>query len=78
MGAVSRSDDKGRNDRSSVERYLLMSEKEKDEEIQKAVLRLQKQIQEILYILEADKQQPTVRRLDKEKKARAENSGTAD
>ena len=39
---------------ASLEKYLLMDEKEKDVEIQKAVTRLQKRIQEILYILEKD------------------------
>jgi hypothetical protein len=39
---------------TSLEKYLLMGEKEKDIEIQKAVARLQKRIQEILYILEKD------------------------
>jgi hypothetical protein len=40
---------------TSLEKYLLMDEKEKDIEIQKAVARLQKRIQEILYLLETDK-----------------------
>ncbi len=39
---------------TSLENYLLMDEQEKDVEIQKAVARLQKRIQEILYILEKD------------------------
>lgn len=39
---------------TSLEKYLQMDEKEKDAEIQKAVARLQKRIQEILYILEKD------------------------
>lgn len=39
---------------TSLEKYLLMDEKEKDIEIQKAVARLQKRIQEILYLLEKD------------------------
>ncbi len=39
---------------TSLEKYLLMGEKEKDVEIQKAVARLQKRIQEILYLLEKD------------------------
>ena len=38
----------------SLEKYLLMSEQEKDAEIQKAVARLQKRIQEILYFLKAE------------------------
>jgi hypothetical protein len=41
--------------RTSLEKYLLMSEQEKDAEIQRAVSRLQKRIQEILYLLEAEK-----------------------
>jgi len=48
--------DQHRNERgTSLEKYLLMDEKEKDLEIQKAVTRLQKRIQEILYLLETDK-----------------------
>lgn len=40
---------------TSPEKYLLMDEKEKDAEIQKAVVRLQRRIQEILYLLEKDR-----------------------
>lgn len=40
---------------TSLEKYLLMDDKEKDIEIQKAVARLQKRIQEILYLLEKDR-----------------------
>jgi hypothetical protein len=48
---------KDRDDRrTSLERYLRMDEKQKDTEIQKAVMRLQKRIQEILYMLETEKQ----------------------
>ncbi len=48
-----------RNDKkASLEKYLLMNEKEKDIEIQKAVARLQKRIQEILYFLDTDKPRP--------------------
>jgi hypothetical protein len=39
---------------TSLEKYLLMNEKEKDAEIQKAITRLQQRIQEILYVLEKD------------------------
>jgi len=39
---------------TSLEKYLQMNETEKDVEIQKAVARLQKRIQEILYVLEKD------------------------
>ncbi len=39
----------------TLEKYLLMDEKEKDHEIQKAVARLQNRIQEILYLLDTDK-----------------------
>ncbi len=39
---------------TSPEKYLLMDDKEKDVEVQKAVARLQKRIQEILYLLEKD------------------------
>ena len=46
------SDKQNRDDhRTSLEQYLRMNEKEKDAEIQKAVARLQKRIQEILYLL---------------------------
>lgn len=49
-------ENKDKDDRkASLERYLLMNEKEKDEEVQKAVVRLQRRIQEILYLLEADR-----------------------
>jgi hypothetical protein len=41
--------------RTSLEKYLLMTEQEKDAEIQRAVGRLQKRIQEILYLVEAEK-----------------------
>lgn len=40
---------------ASLEKYLLMDEREKDIEVQNAVNRLQKRIQEILYLLETDK-----------------------
>ena len=39
---------------SSIERYVRMSEREKDLEIQKAVTRLQNRISEILYLLETE------------------------
>jgi hypothetical protein len=39
---------------TSPENYCLMSEQEKDLEVQKAVERLQKRIQAILYLLEKD------------------------
>ena len=41
--------------RPSLEKYLGMDEKEKDAEIQKSVDRLQRSIQEILYLLATDK-----------------------
>ncbi len=47
---------------TSLEKYLLMNEQEKDVEIQKAVVRLQKRIHEILYLLETDK--PRVHSVD--------------
>jgi hypothetical protein len=57
MAEAIRTDDKDRDDlKASLERYLLMNEKEKDEEIQKAVVRLQKRVQEIIYLLETDLQ----------------------
>jgi hypothetical protein len=45
-----------------------MSEQEKDAEIQKAVARLQKRIQEILYLLEAEKAPVVVKQEHQEKK----------
>ncbi len=39
---------------TNLEKYLRMNEREKDLEIQKAVSRLQKRIQEILYFIETD------------------------
>ncbi len=45
----------GDESRTSPEKYLLLDEKEKDIEIQKAVLRINKRIQEILYLIDADK-----------------------
>ncbi len=45
---------KNEDKRISLEKYLLMNEQEKDAEIQKAVARLQKRIQEILYLLQAE------------------------
>jgi hypothetical protein len=46
---------KEEDERTSLEKYLLMSEQEKDAEIQRAVTRLQRRLQEILYLLETDK-----------------------
>jgi len=54
--------------RTSLEKYLLMSEQEKDAEIQRAVSRLQKRIQEILYLLEAEKGPAATKRDYLEKK----------
>lgn len=54
--------------RTSLEKYLIMSEQEKDAEIQKAVARLQKRIQEILYLLEAEKAPVVVKQEHQEKK----------
>ena len=52
---------------TSLEKYLLMGEKEKDIEIQKAVARLQKRIQEILYLLEKDMPQAGGLKAEKKK-----------
>lgn len=70
MKKADRTDDKERDDRgTSLERYLLMNEKEKDAEIQKAVFRLQKRIQEILYLMETEKPHyPTGQKPGKKKK----------
>ena len=54
--------------RTSLEKYLLMSEQEKDAEIQRAVARLQKRIQEILYLLETEKGSAVARQDYREKK----------
>ena len=54
--------------RISLEKYLLMSEQEKDAEIQKAVARLQKRIQEILYLLEVEKVPAVIKQASREKK----------
>ncbi len=43
------------SDTISPEKYVLMNEREKDIEIEKAVARLQKRIQEILYTIEIKK-----------------------
>ena len=45
-----------------------MSEQEKDAEIQKAVARLQKRIQEILYLLEVEKIPDAIKQASREKK----------
>lgn len=39
---------------TSLGKYLQMNEQEKDIEIQKAIVRLQRRIKEIMYILESD------------------------
>jgi hypothetical protein len=54
--------------RISLEKYLLMSEQEKDAEVQKAVARLQKRIQEILYLLDVEKVPAVVKQESREKK----------
>lgn len=46
--------DKRHNDRPSIEDYLRMDEDEKDVAIQKAVIRLQTRIHEILYLMESE------------------------
>jgi hypothetical protein len=46
----------GQSDTITPEKYILMNEREKDMEIEKAVARLQKRIQEILYAIEIRKQ----------------------
>ncbi len=45
----------GRGGEITPETYLRMNEREKDIEIEKAVARLQRRIQEILYMLEPEK-----------------------
>jgi hypothetical protein len=54
--------------RISLGKYLLMSEQEKDAEIQQAVARLQKRIKEILYLLEVEKVPALVKQESREKK----------
>ena len=46
--------EKRQNDRPSVEDYLRLDENEKDIAIEKAVIRLQTRIQEILYLMESE------------------------
>ena len=46
--------EKRHNDGPSVEDYLRMDEDEKDVAIQKAVIRLQTRIHEILYLMESE------------------------
>ncbi len=53
---------------TSVETYLRMSDREKDIEIQKAVDRLQKRIQAILYVI--DKEMPSSDGSGKERRSR--------
>ncbi len=53
-----RLDKKEKKEKSpSAEEYLRMNEKEKDAEIEKAVIRLQNRIQKILYLMEAEMKQ---------------------
>ena len=52
-------DDRDGSSRTTFDQYLRMDEREKDAEIQKAIDRLQKRIQGILYMLETDKQSIT-------------------
>jgi hypothetical protein len=59
---------KKEDSRMSLEKYLLMSEKEKDAEVQKAVIRLQTRIQEILYLLEVESIHAEVKHGAREKK----------
>jgi hypothetical protein len=54
--------------RISLDKYLLMSEQEKDAETQKAVARLQKRIQERLYLLKVENVPPVVTKESREKK----------
>ncbi|HLE39914.1 MAG TPA: hypothetical protein VI956_00260 [Nitrospirota bacterium] len=46
--------EKGHSDGPSVEEYLRLDENEKDIAIEKAVIRLQTRIHEILYLMEAE------------------------
>jgi cephalosporin hydroxylase len=54
--AVTAGDSSNEHERrvTKLEQYLLMDEKEKDAEIQRAIARLQTRIQTILYALESD------------------------
>jgi hypothetical protein len=49
-----RGKEKRHNDRPSVEDYLRLDENEKDIAIEKAVIRLQTRIHEILYLMESE------------------------
>ena len=68
MAAENKGNMKKEERRTSLEKYLLMTDQEKDAEIQRAVGRLQKRIQEILYLLEPEKVSATARQDYREKK----------
>jgi hypothetical protein len=59
---------KSEDKRISLDKYLLMSEQEKDAETQKAVARLQKRIQEILYLLKVENVPTVGKQESREKK----------
>ena len=62
-GGVFLMDDAGDNGlhdlRASLERYLVMDDREKDQETQKAVHRLQKKVQEIVFLTHPDRRHLT-------------------
>ena len=53
--------------RICLEKYLLMSEQEKDAEVQKAVARLQTRIREILYLLKTEHVSAVIKQGSREK-----------
>ena len=60
------------DDSPSVEEYLRMNERDKDIAVQRAVIRLQTRIQEILYLMENEMKTKVIKR-GKEVKKREED-----
>ncbi len=60
--------EKRHNDRPSVEDYLRLDENEKDIAIEKAVIRLQTRIQEILYLMESEIKEKRIAHKKEDKK----------
>lgn len=63
-----RGKEKRHNDRPSVEDYLRLDENEKDIAIEKAVIRLQTRIQEILYLMESEIKEKRIAHKKEDKK----------
>ena len=60
--------EKRHNDRPSVEDYLRLDENEKDIAIEKAVIRLQTRIHEILYLMESQIKEKRIAHKKEDKK----------